>query len=135
MMATAKQIEANRRNAKRSTGPRTPAGKVTSCRNALRHGLSLPLVVDAKTSADFDELARLIANGDANHMAAALDAAAAQLDLQRVQNIRRDMLANMDLATATPEDLQRLLAIDRYETRARTRRRRATSQIEVKPDD
>jgi hypothetical protein len=68
-------------------------------------------------------------------MAAALHAAAAHLDLQRVQKIRRDMLTKMDLATATPKDLQRLLAIDRYETRARTRRHRASSKIAVEGDD
>ena len=38
-MATPAQIEANRRNARRSTGPRTPAGKARSSRNALKHGL------------------------------------------------------------------------------------------------
>ena len=38
-MATQKQIDANRRNALRSTGPKTPAGKTISSRNALRHGL------------------------------------------------------------------------------------------------
>ena len=39
-MATAAQIAANRRNALRSTGPRTAAGRAVSCRNALRHGLT-----------------------------------------------------------------------------------------------
>ena len=38
-MATRKQIEANRRNAQQSTGPRTTQGKATSRLNALRHGL------------------------------------------------------------------------------------------------
>ena len=37
-MASAAQVAANRENAKRSTGPRTPAGKAKSSRNALRHG-------------------------------------------------------------------------------------------------
>jgi hypothetical protein len=35
-MATEKQIGANRRNAERSTGPRTPEGKAASSRNANR---------------------------------------------------------------------------------------------------
>lgn len=39
-MATVKQIEANRRNAQRSTGPKTEEGKARSRRNALKHGLS-----------------------------------------------------------------------------------------------
>src|SRR5579871_4793217 len=34
------RILANRENAKKSTGPRTAAGKVASSRNALKHGLS-----------------------------------------------------------------------------------------------
>ena len=39
------QIEANRRNAQLSTGPRTEAGKKASALNALRHGLSSRVVV------------------------------------------------------------------------------------------
>ncbi len=39
-MATEKQLEANRRNAEKSTGPRTAEGKSNSSRNNLRHGLT-----------------------------------------------------------------------------------------------
>ncbi len=38
-MATEKQIAANRRNAVKSTGPRTPEGKAKVSKNALTHGL------------------------------------------------------------------------------------------------
>jgi hypothetical protein len=104
-MATAKQIEANRRNAKRSTGPRTASGKSKSSRNALRHGLSLPLTIDGSTMAEIDELARLLAHGEIDNTTATVEVAAAQVDLQRIQRIRRDVLAKIDLATATPKEL------------------------------
>jgi hypothetical protein len=39
-MATQAQIDANRRNAKKSTGPKTPPGKAASGQNATTHGLS-----------------------------------------------------------------------------------------------
>jgi len=38
-MATQKQIEANRLNARKSTGPRTTAGKSVSRMNALKTGI------------------------------------------------------------------------------------------------
>ena len=38
-MATQSQIEANRRNARHSTGPRTPEGKAASSMNALQSGI------------------------------------------------------------------------------------------------
>ena len=38
-MTTARQAEANRRNAKRSTGPRTLTGKAVVALNGVKHGL------------------------------------------------------------------------------------------------
>jgi hypothetical protein len=45
-MTSFRQIEANRRNALRSTGPRTETGKRQSRRNATRHGLTAETVID-----------------------------------------------------------------------------------------
>jgi hypothetical protein len=41
-MPSQRQIEANRRNALRSTGPRTPGGKYIAARNRTLHGFSSP---------------------------------------------------------------------------------------------
>ncbi len=45
-MTSLRQIEANRCNATKSTGPKTEAGKMRSRRNAVRHGLSAETVID-----------------------------------------------------------------------------------------
>jgi hypothetical protein len=45
-MTSVKQIEANRRNALRSTGPTSEDGKQRASRNAVRHGLTAETVVE-----------------------------------------------------------------------------------------
>jgi hypothetical protein len=44
-MATDRQIAANRRNARHSTGPRTDSGKARTRQNAISHGLTASTVV------------------------------------------------------------------------------------------
>src|SRR6185436_12475157 len=54
-MSREKQNEANRRNARSSTGPRTPAGKARSSLNALKHGLTAAQVlVPSEDTDDFN---------------------------------------------------------------------------------
>lgn len=48
-MTTAARLEANRRNAQSSTGPRTAVGKAASRQNAIKHGLSSRLPVAIPT--------------------------------------------------------------------------------------
>ncbi len=51
-MTSIKQIEANRRNSLKSTGPKTEAGKRTSRCNAVRHGLAAETVIGALEDAE-----------------------------------------------------------------------------------
>jgi hypothetical protein len=45
-MTSLRQLETNRQNAQRSTGPRTDEGKQASRRNAVRHGLTAETVIE-----------------------------------------------------------------------------------------
>ena len=51
-MSTFRQIQANRRNALKSTGPKTLAGKEQSRCNAVRHGLTAETVIGALEDAE-----------------------------------------------------------------------------------
>lgn len=56
-MATEKQVAANRRNAQKSTGPRTEAGKDASSRNGFKHGvLSVSVVSSEEDHSGFTAL-------------------------------------------------------------------------------
>jgi len=56
-MATILQIEANRRNALKSTGPRTPEGKSAVRMNALKHGLrARTVVLPSENAEEFHQL-------------------------------------------------------------------------------
>jgi hypothetical protein len=58
-MATDKQIEANRLNAKKSTGPRSVAGKAVSSMNALQSGIDAESnIIPGEDSGDLDALTR-----------------------------------------------------------------------------
>lgn len=88
-MASERQIAANRRNAGRSTGPRSRKGKKRVSQNAFRHGLSLPLA-GAEITEQIDELARQIAGetADGGALELARTAAEAEFELARVRRVR-----------------------------------------------
>lgn len=70
-MPTLKQLEASRRNALKSTGPRTPGGKAASSTNALKTGIyAKSLIIPGE---DVAELETLIADFYEIHQPAAAD--------------------------------------------------------------
>jgi hypothetical protein len=95
-MSNARKIKSNSPTASSSTGPKTAGGKARSARNALRHGLSLPVLSYPIFSEEVEALAREIAGADASleihELARRI--AEAQIDLRRVRSARHDLLSS-----------------------------------------
>jgi hypothetical protein len=170
-MTSTRKISANRANSRASTGPKTAAARARAARNALRHGLTLPIHFNASFSEQVEALARKIAGADAKpeFLGQARQVAEAQTDLLRVRHARyrlmsdalqvphdesrpkpREKTARLSVSGTNPPDFsmpgatkylravpeepdkiaaalsqesKRLLALDRYEQRATSRRR------------
>jgi uncharacterized small protein (DUF1192 family) len=172
-MRSAQKIQANRKNALASSGPKTANGRIRSARNPLRHALSLSVYSYPELSEEIATLAREIAGPAANAeiQELARHVAEAQIDLRRVRYARHqllcDALANPNFesradsrakmrllkqfltpklvdiplpvivekfltttpegpakfATILSEETRQLLAMDRYERRALSRRK------------
>jgi hypothetical protein len=94
-MTSKAQLRANRENAKKSTGPRSAAGKRRVRTNALRHSLAVPLAAIPELNAAAEELARRIAGehgADPRHVASARAIAEAQVDLTWIRAARHAAL-------------------------------------------
>lgn len=89
-MASEGQIAANRRNACKSTGPRSGAGKNRSSRNAYRYGLTLSITSSAAYAKQLDKLVRKIIGdtADAILLERARAIAQAELELARVRRVK-----------------------------------------------
>jgi hypothetical protein len=93
---SAGKVNANRANARASTGPKTAQGRAHSARNAHRHGLSLPVLADPGLSEEVEALACEIVGASASPEIHELARriAEAQIDLRRVRCARRDLLSS-----------------------------------------
>jgi hypothetical protein len=95
-MSSARKIRANQMNARASTGPKTSDGRARVSRNALRHGLNVPLQTDPTFSEQIEALANKLAGPLATPElhALAIEVAETQIDLQRARSARyRALLA------------------------------------------
>ena len=106
---------ANRRNARASTGPRTAAGKARVGKNALRHGLAIPVALNPALADEIEHLARLIAGQGANRglLERARSIAEAQVDLLRVRRARYALLADPEARRQKISSRQALRACGR----------------------
>jgi hypothetical protein len=147
-MTSAHKLRANRANSLRSTGPKTAKGRAIAARNARRHGLRIPVLLDPAMSAEVDIMARRIAGDAAPELVElARQVAEAEIDVIRVRRARNDLISRTlsdsgDRVPFRPQFPRRLLIIeglelanprfgpgfaifDRYERRALSRRKLA----------
>jgi hypothetical protein len=132
-MSTPRRIEANRANAGGSTGPRTAAGKTRASRNARRHRLSISVSCDSVLSTEVEELSRRLVGDLDDAEIVALARAFAEADLGRIQRARLQLMRHLLALQAEGRSPaahkaiaaagRQLAALNRYDRRARARRR------------
>jgi len=141
-MSSLAQINANQRNAKLSTGPRTESGKRTVSANAARHGLAgAHLILPGENAVDYDSLLQSLRD-DLNPAGPTesflvREMAQSQWKLMRIAGMEVELLhPNPDLVRQAPEASpsqlladQALLKLSRYEAAARRAYHQALKQL------
>jgi hypothetical protein len=143
------RAEANRRNAARSTGPRTAKGRLRSAQNARRHGFASVVVGGTKLSDEAEKLACAIAGPDPSpqrlHQAriiAETQFTLAKIAISKITTIKfvlayKVKSTNVLLepeqrcAIAVVKSLDQLRRLDRYERRASARFSRTLRLLNV----
>jgi hypothetical protein len=129
-MTSEAKIAANRRNAQRSTGPRTAPAKARVRRNALKHGLAAFVLADASAAIEVKRIAPILCGPEADDLEReqALIVAETQVALKRVRAMRTRILQE----PASASSVEQLLRLERYEDRALSRKKRAVRLIYLK---
>jgi hypothetical protein len=131
MMTSDRKAASNRKNAQKSTGPKSDVGRRHSRRNALRHGLAVAIGTDPSFSEDIEGLAAALASGSGEQTVGefARQAAEAQIDLLRIRRQRASRFNVAGNPGVNLEDIselnESLAKLERYERRAFSRRNRA----------
>lgn len=142
-MASDKQIAANRQNAQKSTGPKTPAGKQRSARNATRLGLfasNWGLVLEPDELKELDSYVRLhIASMSPKGLEEwylAERIARLNFSLERCRDLELVALTDPDgeLITRLIRSTNPLLTLSTYEGRIARERERARRQLKELQD-
>jgi hypothetical protein len=146
------RLKANKENARKSTGPRTKAGKKKASANARRHGVTSQFLGDPAALSEIERLAIALAGNKRNdeQLKVARTVAEAEFDLLRVRTARAVLMnagfgrqiARTDTAPASGwnwddprvldqiiKNLPQLARLERYERRALARRRKAARAL------
>lgn len=131
-MTSERKATSNRKNAQKSTGPRSERGRLQSRRNALRHGLAVAIGSDPSFSKDIDDLTSTLGRGGRGPIFKefARQAAEAHIDSLRIRKFKAARFSTvLGNPKAKIEDYCELIEVltqfERYERRAFSRRKRA----------
>ncbi len=142
-MISGVRLRANRRNSRQSTGPKTGTGRAIAAQNARQLGLTVPVSSDPVLAAEIEIMARSIAGDSAPPELLELTRriAEGEIALMRVRQYRQTIISGLfwtsdNAADVSATDLgtqvesisadgfaSELIAIDRYERRALSRRK------------
>ena len=135
-MTSDQKRASNRKNALKSTGPRSKVGIGHSSHNARRHGLAVAISLDPSFRNDIETLAIAIehSRGRTTIGEFARQVAECEVDLLRIRKLRASLFKSVaDNPAAGPETHfelnDYLIKLERYERRAFSRRKRALQAL------
>jgi hypothetical protein len=125
-MTSPQRLRANRANSRRSTGPKSRAGRAKSARNARRHGLRVPVLSERALADEVEHLAQKIIDGSPSElMDLARRVAEAEIDVLRIRRVQNELVwgQGMERLIQASAAFSDLAVFHRYERRALSRRK------------